>query len=65
MPFRLVGEMKKRSIKQKEIAKLLGLSCNGLRLKLKGIHAFTSPEMFKIRNTYFPEYTIDDLFEES
>ena len=64
MPIRLIGEMKRRGIKQKDIALLLNRTSNSVRMKLKSIRPFTSLEMFLIRDSFFPDLTLDELFKE-
>ena len=55
--------MKKRKISQKDIAILLGLSSNAVNYKLRGKREFTASEMFKIKDSYFKDISIEDLFK--
>ena len=63
MPYRLVGEMKRMKIRQRTLANLLGLTSNAVSYKLRGEREFTADEMYKIRDEYFPNMTIDELFQ--
>lgn len=57
-------ELKKKKITQTKIAQFLGLSVTGLNLKMLGKNEFKRDEMIKIRDEYFPEKTLDELFSE-
>ena len=59
----LLGEIAKRGIKKKEIAKSIGVCDKTLHNKLNGKVPFTWPEVQKIRNTFFPDLSSDRLFE--
>lgn len=58
----LIGEIAKAHINYVDIACTLGITRDTLRYKLQGKSTFTIDEAFKIKNTYFPTFTIDDLF---
>lgn len=58
----LSGEIAKRGIKKAVIAKKLGVCGRALNNKLCGKSPFTWPEVRVIRNQFFPDMTIDDLF---
>lgn len=57
-------ELKKKKITQTQLAKFLGLSTRGLNMKILGTHEFKRDEMIKIRDEYFPDKTLDELFSE-
>ncbi len=59
----LYSELKERKITQTELAKLLNITGRGLNLKMLGKSEFKSGEMFKIRETYFPDLTLEYLFK--
>ena len=56
----LAGEIAKRGIKKKAIAKSIGV-CD----KLAGNAPFTWPEVKTIRHQFFPDLDPDYLFEEN
>lgn len=58
----LAGEIAKRGIKKKAIAQAIGVSGRALNNKMRGESAFTWPEVKVIRNSFFPDFTVDDLF---
>ena len=58
----LRAEMARYGLKIKDIAKLLGITPKTAQHKLSGKAHFTTNEMRKIRDTYFPNLTIDYLF---
>ena len=61
----LVGEIAKRGIKKCALAKGIGMSDRMLRNKLSGKTQFSLPEALKIKNNFFPDYTVEDLFARS
>lgn len=61
----LIGEIAKRGIKKKAIAEVLGIDGRTLSNKLAGKTAFTWAEVKSIRNNFFPDFTVDALFETS
>lgn len=58
----LIGEMAKKEIKKKNVAKILGICEKAFINKLQGKTPFTWPEAKKIRNTFFPDAKMEDLF---
>ena len=58
----LKTELRKKGLTQKDVAKLLHLSTQSVYMKLNGIHDFTAPEMFSIKQTFFPNITLEELF---
>ena len=60
----LSGEIFKRGIKKRAIASAIGVSDRTLNNKMRGITDFTWPEVSKIRNTFFPDLSVDELFQE-
>lgn len=56
--------MYKKGISKKGMAKALNISERTLRKKINGESPFTWPEVQKIKNYYFPEFEIKDLFIE-
>ena len=63
MLHNLISEIAVRKIKKKDIAKALDIDEKTLRLKLDGARQFKANEMLKIKDTFFPELTLDYLFE--
>lgn len=60
----LEAEMMRRHVRVENIANLLSKSTRTVVDKIKGRYPFTLPEVFKVRNTYFPGMTIEYLFAE-
>lgn len=58
----LIGEMAKREIQKKELAKSIGICDKALNNKLTGKTPFTWPEVKTIRREYFPDIPADELF---
>lgn len=58
----LIGEIAKRGIQNKEIAKELGVHINTLGNKLNGESPFTIGEAFAIKEKFFPDSNLDYLF---
>jgi len=57
-----VGEMAKNKITIESVSKTLGMHRNSISYKLeKG--TFEVGEAVKIRDSFFPEWTIEDLFK--
>lgn len=50
-------------VRKKDIADLLGISPKTLWNKLRGESDFTFGEAVRIKNRYFPEVPIEQLFE--
>lgn len=59
----LIIEMKKKKVSQMDLAKLLGISQNSVCQKINGESDFKSEEMFAIRDTFFPNLTLEYLFK--
>ncbi|OLR58259.1 hypothetical protein BHF70_00615 [Anaerostipes sp. 494a] len=59
----LIGEMAKKKVKKEDVAKLLGRHWNSVANKLNGISSFSVEESILIRDRYFPEWKIEDLFK--
>ena len=55
-------EMAKQRITKKEVSNILGISPRALYGKLNGDTKFTTAEAFKIRDTFFPDLTLEYLF---
>lgn len=60
----LRAEMARYGIKYLSISESLGVTPKTLRSKISGEYPFTSVEMKKIRDEFFPSMTIDALFYE-
>lgn len=60
----LIIEVKKRNITQIEIAAVAGVTRDTVRNKMERNGAFTIDEALKIREKFFPEKSLEDLFEE-
>lgn len=58
----LIGKMAKQKITKKSVAKQLGISERAIHNKLSGRVPFTWPEVFEIRNRFFPDMDYDVLF---
>lgn len=61
----LRGEMAKKGISIEELAKLLGIHRNSVANKLNGDTSFTIDEAFKIHEVYFPQLSLDFLFQKN
>lgn len=59
----LVGEMAKKNVTNESIANLLGIHRNSVYNKLKGLSSFSVEEAIIIRDNFFPNSNIDELFE--
>ncbi len=59
----LIGEMAKRRVSVRMIADLLGIHQNSVRQKINGKTKFYVDEAIAIRNAFFPEKKIEELFE--
>lgn len=55
--------MKKAKITQKQIIGVIRITHRALTNKLSGVSDFTSGEMFAIRDTFFPNLTLEYLFK--
>ena len=58
----LNAEMKKRGIKKKEVAELLGINYKSFYNKLAGETPFLWPEVEKIHDAFFPDLEYDNIF---
>ena len=58
----LEAEMARKGLLKKDIAETLGVRTATVYDKLKGKHPFTFDEALKIKNKYFPEFTLEYLF---
>lgn len=58
----LIGEIEKRDIKRRDIAKSLSISEKALQNKLKGRTTFSWPEAQTIHRKFFPDVPINILF---
>lgn len=58
----LAGEIARRGLKKKDIAKSIGICDRALCNKLNGKVPFTWPEVSEIRARFFPDLASDDLF---
>ena len=63
MLHNLIFEISVHKIKKKEIAAALDIDEKTLRAKLNGTTQFKANEMLKIKDTFFPDLTLDYLFE--
>lgn len=62
MALTVKGEMAKRGISIKEIAEFLNIHRNSVANKLNGETPFSIEESFSIRDRYFPDWKVEDLF---
>ena len=60
----LLAEMARRDINNLDLSRLLNLTPNTISRKMTGKSEFTRKEMFTIKNNFFPELTIEYLFQE-
>ncbi len=60
---KLRGELVTFGIKQREVADFLGMTANNFNRKLSEAVPFTRDEMYAIRDEFFPERSIDYLFQ--
>lgn len=58
----LQKEMKEQHISNRDIARAIGKDERSISNKLSGRTDFTRIEMFTIRDTFFPEMTLEYLF---
>lgn len=58
----LRAEMSRIGIRQRDIAKLLGVSELTVSKKMNGKSSFTIDEAFLIQKTFFPNLSLDYLF---
>lgn len=56
-------EMKKAGISQNDLVELLDTNANTICQKLNGKREFKASEMFIIKNKFFPELSLEYLFE--
>lgn len=61
----LEREIAGRGIKKKTIAESIGVCSKSLNNKLSGRVPFTCPEVFTIKNRFFPDMTLEVLFSRS
>lgn len=61
----LVGEIAKRGIKKKAIAKSIGVCDKALSNKIGGRSPFTMPEAKAIKRDFFPDIPLNVLFAEA
>ena len=59
----LEASMDEKDVKVGEIARLLGVRYATVTDKMKGRRPITLEEAKRIRNKFFPEKSLDDLFE--
>lgn len=59
----LIRELKSIGFKQVEVADFLNMTTSNFNRKLAEAVPFTRDEMFAIRDRYFPEKSIDYLFQ--
>lgn len=58
----LEAEMKRNKISRSDIANLLGLSYRTIHSRFNGESEWGYAECVKVRDTYFPDKTLDYLF---
>lgn len=58
----LEAEMKRKKISRSDIASLLGLSYRTIHSRFNGESEWGYSECVKVRDTYFPDKTLDYLF---
>lgn len=60
---KLRGELASSGVKQVEVAEFLGMSASNFNRKIAESVSFTRDEMYAVRDRFFPELTIDYLFQ--
>ena len=58
----LNGKIAERGILRKDIAKSIGISSRAFRNKMTGVAPFTWDEVTLIRQKYFPDCSLEQLF---
>lgn len=58
----LEAEMKRKKISRSDIASLLGLSYRTIHSRFNGESEWGYSECVKVKDTYFPDKTLDYLF---
>lgn len=58
----LIGEMAKQKVTKRDLSELLGVHWNSITNKISGESDFSVTEAIKIRDRYFPEWEIENLF---
>lgn len=58
----LVGEIAKRGLTKRDIALGMGITPRTLGKKLSGITPFTWPEAVSLRDMFFPDMSVEELF---
>lgn len=58
----LIGEMAKQKVTKRDLSDLLGVHWNSITNKISGESDFSVTEAIKIRDKYFPEWEIENLF---
>lgn len=59
----LLAEMVRKEIEPEDIMKVIGISRRTWHNKSRGLTQFTVKEAMSIRDTYFPECSIEYLFD--
>lgn len=63
MLLNLYAEIKRTGRTQTEVAKFLGITKYSFNMKILGKSPFKSDEMFAIQKEFFPDKTLEYLFE--
>lgn len=58
----LKAEIARKSLKEKDIAKKIGLSAKTFSNKMRGHSDFTLREMLAIKKYFFPDFSLEYLF---
>ena len=56
-------ELKRENRTQAEAARFLGITTRSFNKKMRGESNFTSDEMFALQKMFFPEKTLEYLFQ--
>ncbi len=59
----LIAEMARNKVTNEDLANCLEVTLNTISNKLRRRTEFTRKDMWKIRNTFFPNLTIEYLFD--
>ena len=58
----LIGEMAKKKVTKEDLSTVLKIHWNSVANKINGNSCFTVEEAITVRDAYFPEWKIEELF---
>lgn len=65
MLHNLEAEIVRKKLKRKEVADFIGISTRTLYDKINGVSQFSTKEAFSLQKEFFPECSLDYLFEQT